>query len=473
MPPLGRLPGRRHAAAGARAARADRVRAGRSSRRCACACTRGRRACARCRGRRPRTSAPATTSPASAGEGLEFADLRPHVPGDRLRQVNWRVSARRGRLHVNEYHPERNADVVLFLDSFTDTRDGTGGTIDMTVRAAAALAPAYLRTRDRVGIVGFGGVLRWVLPSSRDDADLPDPRLADRHAGRRQLRLAGRGRHPAAHAAAARARAWRSRRSPTRGCSRALADLRARGIDLAVIDVSPLPFVARRRATWATWPSALWRLQREQLGSRYRAMGVPVVEWRTTSRWTRCWPSCGRCGDTPEPCASDGRSPPPGWPRPPSPPTRRPRRAGAGTAGVTAAAVAASVGPRRRRPRPLGGRRRLGDRARRRRLRRRPRARRRADSTRWAPLRRPASSRPRSSAQWAVELARPAAVDAGIVRAPGGHDPRCSPPTGAGAGWLLLLVSNAGDGRPRASPRPASSPPRRRWCSSRASPAGT
>ena len=42
------------------------------------------------------------------GEGIEFADLRLYQPGDRVRRVNWKATARRGALVVNEEHPERN-----------------------------------------------------------------------------------------------------------------------------------------------------------------------------------------------------------------------------------------------------------------------------------------------------------------------------------------------------------------------------
>jgi uncharacterized protein (DUF58 family) len=42
------------------------------------------------------------------GTGIEFADLRPFVHGDPVRRVNWRASARRAELWVNESHPERN-----------------------------------------------------------------------------------------------------------------------------------------------------------------------------------------------------------------------------------------------------------------------------------------------------------------------------------------------------------------------------
>jgi uncharacterized protein (DUF58 family) len=100
------------------------------------------------------------------GDGIEFADIREWEPGDRRRRINWRASARRGELWVNEQHPERNTDVVLFLDTFTDVRTGGRGTLDLTIRAAASLAHRYLQRKDRVGVVSFGGFLSWLLPAS-------------------------------------------------------------------------------------------------------------------------------------------------------------------------------------------------------------------------------------------------------------------------------------------------------------------
>jgi uncharacterized protein (DUF58 family) len=92
-------------------------------------------------------------------EGIEFADIRAFVPGDRPGRVNWRVTARQGRLHVNDYHPERSTDIVLFIDTFAEAG------LERTIRIASVLAQAYLAHRDRVGIVGFGGVLSWIEPS--------------------------------------------------------------------------------------------------------------------------------------------------------------------------------------------------------------------------------------------------------------------------------------------------------------------
>ncbi len=136
------------------------------------------------------------------GEGMEFADLRLFAPGDRVRSINWRASARRDELVVNERHPERNADVILFLDTFADARAGGRSTLDLAVRATATLAARYLERRDRVGLVSFGGVLRWLTPGMGVDAALSDRRRAAGVGDRLQLRVEGRLDHPVACAAA-------------------------------------------------------------------------------------------------------------------------------------------------------------------------------------------------------------------------------------------------------------------------------
>jgi uncharacterized protein (DUF58 family) len=99
------------------------------------------------------------------GSGIEFADIRPFTPGDRVRQVNWRATARRGTLHVTDRHPEHASDVVLLLDTFAEARDRDSGTLDAAVRAAASLARAHLARRDRVALVDFGGTLHWLEPA--------------------------------------------------------------------------------------------------------------------------------------------------------------------------------------------------------------------------------------------------------------------------------------------------------------------
>jgi len=100
------------------------------------------------------------------GEGLEIAELRPHAPGDRLRSINWRASLRMGTLHVNDYAPERNADVVLLLDTFADAGPPGVRLLDTATRIAASLADHFLAARNRVGLIELSGILKWVIPAS-------------------------------------------------------------------------------------------------------------------------------------------------------------------------------------------------------------------------------------------------------------------------------------------------------------------
>ena len=212
------------------------------------------------------------------GDGIEFADLREWDPGDRVRSINWRASARRGALWVNQQHPERNADVVLFLDTFVDVRSGARGTLDSTVRAATSLAHRYLQRKDRVGVVSFGGFLTWLLPASgtrqlyRIVDSLLQMDVVLSFAAKGIDVLPPRTLPPKALVLAitplldARSAA-------------ALLDLRARGFDLVVIEVSPVPFVQPGTDELSQLAYRLWRLSRESLRLRYEQAGVPVVEW--------------------------------------------------------------------------------------------------------------------------------------------------------------------------------------------------
>ncbi len=213
------------------------------------------------------------------GEGIEFADLRAWQPGDRVRRVNWRATALRGTLWVNEQYPERNTDVVLFLDTFAEVRAHGRSTNDRAVRAAATLAHGYLQRKDRVGLVGFGGVLSWLVPESgarqlyRIVDTLLTSDIVHSYAFRDVDVLPPRTLPPKALVLAL---------TPLLDdrTAAALLDLRARGYDLIVVEVSPLELLEPEPASSAELAHRLWRLSRDALRWRYEQVGVPVVTWR-------------------------------------------------------------------------------------------------------------------------------------------------------------------------------------------------
>ncbi|GEP38780.1 hypothetical protein NPS01_24430 [Nocardioides psychrotolerans] len=130
------------------------------------------------------------------GSGTEFAGIRAFVPGDRLRRINWRVSARTDQLHVTTTRAEEDAGVLLVVDAIADHGrsggvDGAESSLDLTVRAAAAVAEHATRQGDRVSLrvlgrslsqVGYGsgqrhlrrvlGTLASIQPGSAHDGEL-------------------------------------------------------------------------------------------------------------------------------------------------------------------------------------------------------------------------------------------------------------------------------------------------------------
>lgn len=229
---------------------------------------------------RPLLTKPAAGSILSAarGDGIEFADLRAFQPGDVVRRVNWRASARHGELVVNLQHPERGADVVLFLDSYADLGTGGESSLAVAVRAAAAVAAAHLRRRDRVGLIDFGGVLRWLQPGSGPrqayrllDA-LIDSAVTMSYAWRGLGHVPPRTLPPGAQVLAL------SPLADERAVE-ALLDLARRGRDLAVIEL-PVRRFAPPPATQADeLAGRLFDLRAELLRSQLRELGVAVSVW--------------------------------------------------------------------------------------------------------------------------------------------------------------------------------------------------
>jgi uncharacterized protein (DUF58 family) len=212
------------------------------------------------------------------GDGVEYADIRNFVPGDRVRSINWRASARKQDLVVNERHPERNTDVVLFVDSFVDVQGADGSTLEDAVRAGASLATRYLERRDRVGLVGFGGVLRWLHPGMG---------ITQRY--RLIETMLETGVEPTY--------TWRdvnlipAKILPAKALVlgltplvdprfiAALSDLRARGFDLVVVEIDPVPLVGAGSTEIEQLSYRLWVLEREVLRARLQGLGIGIARW--------------------------------------------------------------------------------------------------------------------------------------------------------------------------------------------------
>src|SRR5205814_151247 len=105
------------------------------------------------------------------GEGRLFESLREWVPGDDLRYIDWKATARRAKVITRQYEAERRQQVLLVLDTgrlMTAEVTGPGGGVarlDFAVQAALELAYAAAQHDDNVGIMTFAdGVQHFVAP---------------------------------------------------------------------------------------------------------------------------------------------------------------------------------------------------------------------------------------------------------------------------------------------------------------------
>ncbi|MHB8717949.1 MAG: DUF58 domain-containing protein [Candidatus Dormibacteria bacterium] len=91
------------------------------------------------------------------GEGTEFERVREAVPDDPLRSINWRATARTGRLMSTDLMPERDQPVIACLDHgrLMGVGAGTLTKYDHAVNAALLLLHVALRTGDRGGVLTF------------------------------------------------------------------------------------------------------------------------------------------------------------------------------------------------------------------------------------------------------------------------------------------------------------------------------
>ncbi len=96
------------------------------------------------------------------GQGTEFDSLREYVPGDDVRSIDWRASARAADVMVRTWRPERDRRVLLLLDCgrTAAARVGDAPRLDEAMDAALLLAALASRAGDRVDLLAYDRAVR-------------------------------------------------------------------------------------------------------------------------------------------------------------------------------------------------------------------------------------------------------------------------------------------------------------------------
>jgi uncharacterized protein (DUF58 family) len=80
-------------------------------------------------------------APAARSQGMDYAESRPYSPGDDVRRIDWRVTARTGKAHTKLFQAERGNDLYCLVDQRAPMRFGTRAAFKSVVAAElAALA---------------------------------------------------------------------------------------------------------------------------------------------------------------------------------------------------------------------------------------------------------------------------------------------------------------------------------------------
>ncbi len=119
------------------------------------------------------------------GRGMEFDEVRPYVPGDDIRAIDWNVTARTGEPHVKRFVEERELTVMLLVDVSASQEFGSGqrSKLEAAVELSALLAMSAVENGDKVGLLLFHGGADLYIP----------PRKGGKHALRVVREVLARG----------------------------------------------------------------------------------------------------------------------------------------------------------------------------------------------------------------------------------------------------------------------------------------
>ena len=103
------------------------------------------------------------------GAGIEFEEVREYTPGDEVKQIDWKVSARMGQPFVKRFREERELVVMLLLDMSASTGFGTNENLknDTAAEYAATIAFNAIKNNDKVGAIFFTDKVEKYIPPKK------------------------------------------------------------------------------------------------------------------------------------------------------------------------------------------------------------------------------------------------------------------------------------------------------------------
>jgi len=103
------------------------------------------------------------------GQTLEFEQVRDYVVGDDRKKINWKATARRKDLMVNQYQDEKSQPIYCVIDKGRAMKMPFNGLtlLDYAINASLVLSNIALKKDDKAGIICFSNRVTHILPAER------------------------------------------------------------------------------------------------------------------------------------------------------------------------------------------------------------------------------------------------------------------------------------------------------------------
>ncbi|MCD4744195.1 MAG: DUF58 domain-containing protein [Desulfobacteraceae bacterium] len=106
------------------------------------------------------------------GSGIEFEEVREYSPGDDVKSIDWKVSARLGKPFIKLYREERESIVMLLIDMSASLKFGTFSDLKLEKAAeiASVLAFSAIKNNDKAGAIFFTDKVEKYIPPKKGSA---------------------------------------------------------------------------------------------------------------------------------------------------------------------------------------------------------------------------------------------------------------------------------------------------------------
>jgi uncharacterized protein (DUF58 family) len=103
------------------------------------------------------------------GHSMEFEQIKEYVRGDDIRNINWKATARKSSLMINNFSDEKSQQVYCIIDKgrLMKMPFGDLSLLDYAINSTLVLSNVCLQKQDRVGLITFSNKMGTVLPADR------------------------------------------------------------------------------------------------------------------------------------------------------------------------------------------------------------------------------------------------------------------------------------------------------------------